>query len=185
MNVVSKAGVRIADTYDFVLATPTPDRVQDSLVIKGIDTRPFEANPVALYMHNHQEPIGAWSNLKKSDAMLTGRLNFAAEGTSKMVDFARSMVSQGMLKAVSVSFIPVERMATKDGRGSIITKSELLEVSLVTIPMNPQALMIAKSFSFSDDEINSLFEPTNPDANSGHNLHARIVLMKARAGLYR
>lgn len=156
MTIISKSGNRIADTYDFVLSTEAPDRVGDIVIINGLDTKNFESNPVALYMHNHQEPIGVWSNLKKANGALTGRLNLASKGTSKLIDFAHSMIEQGILKAVSVSFLPKVTQANKN-RGYKITESELVEVSLVTVPMNPQALMIAKSLNFSDLEVEHLF----------------------------
>jgi HK97 family phage prohead protease len=161
MTLIHKAGNRIADTYDFVLSTEAPDRVGDIVVISGLDTKNFESNPVALYMHNHQEPIGVWSNLKKANGALTGRLNLASKGTSKLIDFAHSMIEQGMLKAVSVSFLTKQATQNKN-RGYKITESELVEVSLVTVPMNPQALMIAKSLNFSDLEVDKLFSNANP-----------------------
>lgn len=157
MTIITKSGQRVADSYDFVLSTEMPDRVGDVVKIDGLDTKDFEQNPIALYMHNHQEPIGAWSNLRKSNGALIGSLNLAYKGTSKLIDFAHSMISQGMLKAVSVSFMPIDYVKNANGKGLLINKSSLLEVSLVTIPMNPQALMIAKSFDFSDQELNALF----------------------------
>lgn len=175
MTVINKAGTRIADTYDFVLSTEAPDRVGDIVVIEGLDTKAFEANPIALYMHNHSDPIGAWTNLRKSNGALTGTLALAAKGTSKLVDFSRAMLQQGMLKAVSVAFMP--RVSVKNAdRGYTIKKSELIEVSLVTVPMNPQALMIAKSFDFDDAEIASLLTPANCGPNE--NLKT-IALMRA------
>jgi hypothetical protein len=74
------------------------------------------------------------------------------------------MIEQGMLRAVSVSFVPHESKANSS-KGRTINKSELIEVSLVTVPMNPQALMIAKSFEFSDSEIKGLFEQVKRDPN--------------------
>ncbi len=164
MEIVKKSGQKISDTYDFVLSTEAPDRVGDIVKIDGLDIKAFEENPVALFMHRHDQPIGVWSNLKKSAGALTGRLSLAAKGTSKLVDFAHSMIEQGMLRAVSVSFVPHESKANSS-KGRTINKSELIEVSLVTVPMNPQALMIAKSFEFSDSEIKGLFEQVKRDPN--------------------
>jgi HK97 family phage prohead protease len=181
MNIIKSAsGSRISDTRDFVLSTESPDRVGDIVKIDGLNTKNFESNPVALFMHNHREPIGIWSNLKKVHGALIGTLNIAAKGTSRMVDFSHSMVEQGMLKAVSVSFIPTEATRNPSGKGLIIHKSELVEVSLVTVPMNPQALMIAKSLNLSDDEINSFFsQPVNRDpAGAIHRAKLAIIASK-------
>ena len=59
-------------------------------------------------------------------------------------EFAQSikaLVDGGFQNASSVGFIPMER------QGNTITKAQLLEVSLVPVPANQQALMLAaKSF---------------------------------------
>lgn len=174
-------GKRIADTRDFILSNESPDRVGDIVLIDGLDIKNFEKNPVALYMHNHKEPIGIWSNLKKAHGSLFGTLTLAGKGTSKMVDFTRSMVEQGMLKAVSVSFIPLESTKNKDAKGYTIQKSELLEVSLVTIPMNPAALLVAKSLDMSDEQINSLFaQPVKRDHNADIHRMKNIIIAANR-----
>lgn len=184
VEILQKAGQKIADTPEFVLSTEAPDRIGDVVKIDGMDTKAFEANPVALFMHRHDQPIGVWSNLKKSAGALTGRLNLAAKGTSKLVDFAHAMIEQGMLKAVSVSFVPLDSKPNPV-RGRTINKSELLEVSLVTIPMNPQALMIAKSFDFSDAEIKGIFTPTVKRDPNESLARARSAIIAAKRQILR
>jgi len=158
MDIITKASAgKISGTHTFVLSTEVPDRVGDVVKLDGMDLKNFESNPVALYMHNHVEPIGMWKNLRRQSGALIGDLMLASRGTSRLVDFAHSMISQGMLKAVSVSFLPLDSVLNKSGRGRTINKSELIEVSLVTVPMNPQALMVAKSLGFSDVEIKTFF----------------------------
>jgi HK97 family phage prohead protease len=160
---LNKAGQRLDDSFDFVLSTETPDRVGDIVVIGGIDTRAFEQNPMALFMHQHLEPIGRWSNLRKTATSLIGTLELAASGTSQRIDFVRELLGQGILKAVSVSLQPLEFETIDNAKpGQLIRRSDLVEVSVVTVPMNPEALLIAKNLHFSDAEIENLFESPMP-----------------------
>lgn len=166
MDLIHKTGNRLADTYDFILTTETPDRVGDVVMVDGINLKSFEANPIALYMHDHSEPIGVWSNIRKQGNALLGTLNLAAKGTSNRVDFVRALIAQGILKAVSISFRGLDvSPITKGKPGYLIKASELIEISLVTVPMNPLALMVAKSLHLSESEINQFLavKPVNSD----------------------
>lgn len=186
MSIVTKSSAgKISGTLTFVLSTEVPDRVGDIVKIDGLNTKNFEANPVALYMHNHQEPIGMWQNLRKQSGALLGDLILASRGTSRLVDFAHSMISQGMLKAVSVSFFPSESTKNKSGRGFTISKSELIEVSLVTVPMNPEALMVAKSLGFSDVELKTFFDGGELAINDELEKLAQEKSLRYEASLHR
>jgi hypothetical protein len=65
-------------------------------------------------------------------------------------------VEQGILRAVSVGFAPIERKPLDDG-GVRFTKQELLETSLVSIPANPAAVQLAKSLNVSDATLHEVF----------------------------
>lgn len=183
MEVIQKSGSRLSESLDFVLATSNPDRVHDVIVVPGIRTKSFESNPVALYMHRHDEAVGTWTNLRRNGDSLIGTLILAEAGTSKLVDFARSMIEQSIIKATSVSVQPIRSTPNAGGKGRTIHESDLVEVSLVTVPMNPQALLLAKSFDFTEAEINQILGPPAPvkcDPN-----RKTIAILKARMGLYR
>jgi hypothetical protein len=74
------------------------------------------------------------------------------------------MISQNILKAVSVSFIPRDLVANSNKKGYTIKKSELVEVSLVTVPMNKDALRIAKSLGIGAEECLNLFSDDGENA---------------------
>lgn len=186
MDIVTKSSAgKISGTHSFVLTTEVPDRMGDIVKVDGLDIKNFEQNPVALYMHNHVEPIGMWKNLRKQSGAWIGDLMLASRGTSRLVDFAHSMIQQGMLKAVSVSFIPTESKTNANGRGRTISKAELIEVSLVTVPMNSQALMIAKSVGFGDAEIKSLFDGGELALEAELEKLAQEKSLRYEASLYR
>jgi len=167
-TVVKKASAgRVADTKSFVLTTETPDHVGDIVVLNGVDTKSFLDNPVVLVSHDStQWPIGVWRNLRiVGDAMLAD-LQLAAAGTSRMADLARGLVDQGILRAVSVGFRPIEAQPLKP-KGMKFIKSVLLEASLVSVPMNPRSVMVSKSLNMSSEEINLFFDTGAKLGNAG------------------
>lgn len=160
MNTVikkSSAG-RIADTPTFVLSAESIDRHGDIVIQRGWKLDNFNENPVALVSHNRQEmPIGIWKNLRVQGDALLGDLHLAARGTSRAADLARGLIEQGILRAVSVSFRALKAEPMKP-YGMKFHESELLEVSLVSVPAHPRAVMVAKSLNMTEDEMKTFFE---------------------------
>lgn len=147
------------DPMKFVLSTATVDRMND-IVEQDWDLKDFQNNPIALYQHNHDEPIGIWERVRVEAGRLVGDLKLAAAGTSPLIDTVRSLVSQRILKAVSVGFtVGAEEPRGKDWRdGYLLKEPSLHEASLVSVPANQEALSIAKSFHLSERDMSRLFE---------------------------
>ena len=92
-----------SNKLQFVFSNPEIDRSGDRVMSKwNLDN--FKANPVALFGHDHNSIIGKWVDVKLVDTVLEGTLEFAKAGTSALVDEVRSLVEQGILKAVSIGF---------------------------------------------------------------------------------
>lgn len=157
MSVIRKAAVRKGDSLDFVLSDDTVDRYGDVIEADGWDLRDFKRNPVALFGHSSSFPIGTWENLRIEGSKLLGRLKLASRGTSQRIDELISLVEQGILRAVSVGFRPIESEPIEGSRGVRYLRQELLETSLVSVPANPSALAVAKSLDISDDTIRVAF----------------------------
>jgi len=66
--------------------------------------------------------------------------DFVFAGHQKAQD-VKKLVDDGVLNAVSVGFIPKER------NGNIITRAELLEISIVPVPANQEAILLSKEIS--------------------------------------
>jgi HK97 family phage prohead protease len=151
-----------ADGLDFVLSDETPDRFGDVISADGWQLDNFKKNPIALFGHNSSFPIGKWQGLHVKDGGLCGHLQLAPAGTSERIDEIRKLVEAGILRAVSVGFVPIEKQ-TMDARADSMfgpfkyLKQELVETSLVSIPANPNALAVAKSLKVSDDTIRMVF----------------------------
>jgi HK97 family phage major capsid protein/HK97 family phage prohead protease len=158
MTVIHKTTVALAagDPLTFVLSDATKDRMGDVIDPKGWVLDNFKSNPMALFNHNSSFPIGTWEDVKVQGGRLVGKLKLAARGTSDRIDEIISLVEQGILRAVSVGFSPIERKPLDDG-GIRFTKQELLETSLVSIPANPAAVQLAKSLHVSDATMDVVF----------------------------
>lgn len=104
----------------------------------------FRKNPVALF--EHFEPIGT-AGVEKTSRGLEFDIKLAEEGTSRTVDYVRSLVRQGILTTASVGWMPVDGKVKMLKNGGVeFLESELIEISLVVIPDNPDAVKLAASF---------------------------------------
>jgi HK97 family phage prohead protease len=126
-----------------IASTDSKDRHGEVIKQEGWDLKQFKKNPVILASHNSFEfPIGKATNIKVSN----GKLIFTAvfSEATQMAREAYQLVKEGILNCFSVGFIPKARDEKDE---SIITNAELLEISLVAIPANSEAVVIAKSLT--------------------------------------
>jgi HK97 family phage prohead protease len=157
-KVVKKTHVSEGNGLSFILSDATPDRMGDVIEATGWDLINFKKNPVALFNHNPNFPIGKWHNLRIQGGELRGDLRLAPLGTSPRHDEIRRLVDADILRAVSVGFLPRQsEPLTKNGSGVRFKSVELVETSLVSIPANPNALAVAKSLNISRDTVAVVF----------------------------
>src|SRR6185295_13172803 len=92
------------------------------------------------------------------------------KGTSARIDEMRSLVEQGILRAVSVGFEVLDY--GKPGQTEFdIERQSLVEASLVTIPSNPNALAQARALNISESTLGLVFgeQAARPaKSNGGH-----------------
>lgn len=159
MTIVHKA-VAGGDGLEFVLSDGTVDRYGDIVDPEGWVLTNFKKNPIALFGHSSNFPIGKWSDLRVEAGKLIGKLTLAKRGTSYRIDELIGLVEQGILRAVSVGFRPIKSEPIDPERPygpQKYVKQELLETSLVSVPANPAALARAKSLNISDEIIRLAF----------------------------
>lgn len=159
-NVI-KTGEQSSDNpFKFVMSDETVDRMGDVIRAKGWDLSQFKQNAIALFGHDHSFPIGSWDDVKVEGKRLVGTLKLAKQGTSARIDEIRALLEQRILKAVSVGFSikDYEPMDKSDPYGGWDIKSaELHETSLVSVPANPSAVLIAKCMGISAETRGLIF----------------------------
>lgn len=126
-----KASDADTGTFEMVITTENLDRYQEVIKMDGWEIEHYMKNPVVLWGHDHKILIGVSTSLEVVDGKMVAKGKFAptAEGQEK-----RKLYDAGFLRASSVGFIEKER------EGNLITKSELIEWSFVSVPANPYAL---------------------------------------------
>src|SRR5262245_28036508 len=103
-----------ANRMRFVLSDETKDRYGDIIRSEGWRLEHFRRNPISLLNHDRDSPIGTWESVKVEGKRLIGTLKLAAQGTSQRIDEIRSLVEQGVLRAVSVGFRSLARQPILD-----------------------------------------------------------------------
>ena len=136
----------------FTISTESVDREQDRIALAGWDLANFKRNPVVLWGHDASRlPIGRALDLRIEDGGLKATVEFIPEDTPEGGLFAESvfrLARQGFIAATSVGFRPIKWEYTNDqSRGADdwfpgidFEEQELVELSVVTVPANPEAL---------------------------------------------
>ena len=158
------------------------DRYGDTISASGWELESFKRNPIALFGHNHDFPIGRWT-----DVHVEGARRCAASSSSRPRDVGphrrnrqpgRRRHLQRRLSRLSPDQ-DARAVQGQDGHetyGVQFVGQELLETSLVPIPANPNALAIAKCaehFPRHDPSGFRRVRRSAPDA-SASGLHRRV-----------
>ena len=125
--------------FDVIMSTDSVDR-HGEVVEQNWDLKPFKKNSVFLDSHNYnsiEHILGKVNKSKVKDNKLQGEIEFMLDNPKGLL--AYNMAKGGFLNATSVGFIPLE--FSDEGQ---IMKSELLELSAVSVPANPEALLAKK-----------------------------------------
>lgn len=133
-------------------STPSTDRARDVILLDawakgGIDN--YRKNPILLFNHNYDEPIG-----KVTEMNLTDR-GLEVEGVVFEGSKAFPLIKNGVLKTFSVGFLIKDADYNKATDGLIIKDAELLEISVVSVPCNQEATFEV-SKSYTDEEFENL-----------------------------
>ena len=107
----------------------------------------FKNNPILLFNHDYNKPIGRATGLEVTDKGLEiqGRI-------SKAAGDIKDLVKDGVLGAFSVGFRVKDADYMTETDGYKIKDAELFEISVVSVPCNQGAMFsIAKSFDNMED----------------------------------
>ena len=126
--------------FEVIATTDGIDRDGEVIKVEGWKFENYLKNPIILWGHNYyslESIIGAATEIKVETGKVVIKGVFANTESGQL---ARQLYDDGILKAVSVGFIPLQR------EGNVITEAELLELSFVSVPANPDAITLAKFF---------------------------------------
>jgi HK97 family phage prohead protease len=135
-----------APQIDFLASDETVDRYNEVITATGLNLDNYAKNPVFQNSHQYGDII---YTLGKSVAhevrggRLFQRIEFAVD-VNPVAKIAYELYRGGFLRAVSVGFIPQEWEEGRPGDGfrRKFVSQELLELSAVSIPANPNALAL-------------------------------------------
>ena len=149
--------------YSTIKAQKLPDRVlrfvgsdnkvdRDGDVVESWNLTEYKKNPVVLFGHNYSgAPVAktkrVWVDKQKNQLMFD--IEFPEPEVSAVGDSLYKLYANGFMNATSIGFIP-DRTQIKyaQKKGDPIRRManvSVLEISLVSVPANPRALLSQKS----------------------------------------
>jgi len=146
--VVTRKATRSKQKISFVASTDRADRYGDVINQSGWNLDAYRSNPIVLLNHNANAlPIGR-GEVKVEDGQLL--IDVIFDKDDELAQRVERKARNGFMNAVSVGFNPIEQVSRAElpkdhpayverGGGNYFNKSELLEVSIVTIPANSEA----------------------------------------------
>jgi HK97 family phage prohead protease len=157
MNLTKQYAIQVLKEFEdgsseIVITTESVDRDGEVIEVDGWQLENYLANPVVLYAHDYRSvPIGRTLELRREPGQLVARFEFRqAANDADPINQIRAAWNQGILRAASVGFRPLEWRAMDDDDGTAsdewywgpkrYTRAELLEWSIVPIPANQEAL---------------------------------------------
>jgi len=145
--------------FTAIITTHAIDRDQDVVIPSGMNSKEYEQNPVLLYSHDPNKPIGKMVTMRRGESSIDADFVLAPRPETHegewLPDTVGALMKFGALKGVSIGYMPLDggvRNASKEdstkyggGVKRVYSKWKLLEVSVVSIPSNQEALINAVS----------------------------------------
>ena len=172
-----KKSLRISGYANTITKDRSGDIVTAEAWAKGVEN--FRKNPVMLYQHKHDQPIGRFDKITvdKKGIYVEGSVSEAAEKTHGI----HTLIKDGALKSFSVGFRVKDAKFNRTDESMIITDVELLEISVVSVPCNQDSLFsIKKSFDSNDDYkqfISSFEEASEEEVHKALGIRAGYTTM--------
>lgn len=136
----------------FVVSDETENSHGFIVKTEGINTENFIKNPIMLFMHERAKVIGRWENLKIEDGKMYADAVFDTD--SELGSEVAQKVEKGFLKGASIGI----QYNEEDLKENILEKCQLVEISIVDIGSNPNALKLYNNEQFTQLFFNSMQE---------------------------
>jgi len=170
---VKQLGGKDSRVLRFIASTELEDRDGDIIRVAGWDLKNFLANPVHLWAHNMRAdnpPIGKTIRIEQQEGRLINDVDFFMAESFELAALALKAHLAGVC-AESVGFRPLSAIERRDGQGRLtgfeFQQQELLEISSVPVPSNPEALTLATQKGLlTSDEATTIEKIWSPDTVS-------------------
>jgi HK97 family phage prohead protease len=136
------------DEVEVVMSTAALARDGHILIPQGCRIDDYRSNPIVLWSHDPDKPIGNAENIVVGPDQITARVRFAPLGISHKADEIRGLVKAGVIRTVSIGFDPLdgEPLDPKKPRGGQrVTDWDLFEMSFVSVPSDTGAVVTARA----------------------------------------
>lgn len=159
-------------TFTGTASTPAPDRQNDTVDPQGAK---FTLPLPLLLQHDSTQPIGhiVSATVDKTGIRVAGKITEPTPdmplGLASRLRAAWASIKTGLVRGLSIGFLPIEYAPNKSG-GFDISAWDWLELSLVTVPANAAAGV--SSFK-------SIAPPNVPRAHAGFPLRSPIIKLRS------
>ncbi len=147
------------------------------LVSRGIDLTNYRTNPIWLWQHNADWPVARSEEIDVQGDKLVARVQFPPAGVSARADEVLGLIRAGVINAASTGFekAQAEPIDPANPRaGTRIVACELAEMSFVSIPAVPDALVTERHAASEADEVPPARNKDSPTR------HRRMAALFAR-----
>lgn len=149
VDIIESEGARV---YTFRASSNSVDRQNEIVDQNGWQLDSYRENPVVLDSHRYdsiEDIIGRCIRAEVVNGSLECDIIFC---DSEKGECAEELVNTGFLRTVSVGFKSLERRPGGAGQPMTHTRAELLEISMVSVPANRDAVRL-RSHDDDDDVV--------------------------------
>jgi len=171
-NLTTKSQALVGRVIRFIGSDESVDRDGDTISIDGWDVSAYMKNPVVLYGHDYYglpvaKTVAVTADKRARQLLFDVSFPTIEDMSSNpatpsdhalRVDAIYNMAKAGLLNTVSVGFRGIDYEATATGRA--YKRQELMEISIVPVPANPNAVAILRAAGATDTVIKGVTMPT-------------------------
>ena len=179
----TKAVDKDTNEISFVVSQDSVDRDSERILPSAFekDFHYYLENPIVLYNHNSREPaVGRMVNHSISEKDVTMRIKFAVEENPQAeILWKLYSADPPYMRMVSIGFIPLDATDSADmkldgQKNMTFTRIEMLELSLVNIGANRNALSLMSAEKQGGTDLISKSLLTSDIRNSGKSWYFRL-----------
>ena len=141
-KIYGEIGVKSQDSKSVVIEgfanKAIVDRGNDLIPPSAWKLDEYKRNPIVFFNHDRNVPIGKALDLQITPDGLKVKAQISKSDAAPM-PFIRDMIKERILRTFSVGFDPMDSIEKRSDGVNIINKANLLEFSVVSIPMNQES----------------------------------------------